>query len=90
MKLEFIGQLEREYNLTRDVKSFKVFLEYASLNDDRIMLVTKCKYFIKKTYKTISLSFLIFFVWFRFNEKSPFKSQPNPRLACCGLPINGY
>ncbi|XP_023293655.2 uncharacterized protein LOC111676883 [Lucilia cuprina] len=41
MKLEFVSTLEREYNFTQKVKNFKVSLEYATHNSDRIMLVTK-------------------------------------------------
>ena len=57
MKLEFISLLEREYHMTQNVKNFKVSLEYATLNNDRIMLVTKCKYFLCKNYCTFYTRF---------------------------------
>ncbi|KAM7357882.1 putative helicase senataxin [Cochliomyia hominivorax] len=41
MKLEFLSFLEREYNTTQHLKKFKVSLEYATHNKDRLMLVTK-------------------------------------------------
>ncbi|XP_065361454.1 uncharacterized protein Setx [Calliphora vicina] len=41
MKLEFVSTLEHEYTETQNVKKFKVSLEYATHNKDRIMLVTK-------------------------------------------------
>ncbi|TMW39712.1 hypothetical protein DOY81_015208 [Sarcophaga bullata] len=37
MKLEFVSLLEREYIMTQNVKNFKVSLDYATLNNDRII-----------------------------------------------------
>lgn len=43
MKLEFVSLLERQYNLSANVRKYKVTLEYVTANLDRLMLVTKCK-----------------------------------------------